>query len=136
MDITHYLRQVVILVHYNCLVAPPEKSAVALVTSVESLRIESIKMPHHSGKIPLGRAQTHMIVITHEAIGKYFHPPTIVNFTDGLKKGFVVLPVEKNLLPRTSAVHDVIDSSGILDTKRRRHTMLVPLQIVNYQPKI
>src|SRR5262245_16560303 len=78
-------------------------------------------MLHHPGKISLGRAQTHMIVVAHDAIGKYFHCPTIVNFTDGLKKPFVVLLVQEHPLPRTSTVHYVIDGSGILNTKRPRH---------------
>jgi hypothetical protein len=33
------------------------------VKSVESLRVESVEMLHHPGKISLGRAQTNMIVL-------------------------------------------------------------------------
>jgi hypothetical protein len=106
------------------LIAAPEKSAVAAVKSVESLRVESVEMLHHPGEISLGRAQTHMIVSAHNTIGKYFHCPTIANFTDGLKKSFVVLLVEEDFLPRTSTVHYVIDGSGILNTKRPRHEMV------------
>jgi hypothetical protein len=62
-----------------------------------------------------------MIAVAHDATGKYFHCPTITNFTDGLKKPFVVLLFQKHPLPRTSTVHYVIDGSGILNTKRPRH---------------
>jgi hypothetical protein len=32
-----------------------------------------------------------MIVVAHDTIGKHLNRPTIVNFTDGFKKRFVVL---------------------------------------------
>ena len=121
MNLANHLRQIVILVDDNRLIATPEKSTVAAVKSVESLRVESIEMLHHPGEISLGRAQTHMIVVAHDTISKYFHCPTIANFTDGFEKRFVVLLVEENFLPRTSTVHYVIDGSGILNTKRPRH---------------
>lgn len=63
-------------------------------------------------------------MIAHKTIGKYVHCPTIVNFTDGLKKPVVVLLVQEHPLPRTSTVHYVIDSSRILNTKRPRHEMV------------
>ena len=63
VNVAHHLRQIVILVHYNRLIAPLEKSTVAAVKSVESLRVESIEMLHHPGEISLGRAQTHVISI-------------------------------------------------------------------------
>jgi hypothetical protein len=130
------LRQIVILVNDNRLIPTPEKSTVAAVKSVESLRVEPIEMLHHPRQISLGCSQTHVIMIAHNAIGKYLHCPAIVNFADGLKKPLVVLLVEENSLPRTSTVHDVIDGSGILNTKRPRHEKLLPLEIVNCQPKI
>jgi hypothetical protein len=77
-----------------------------------------------------------MIVVAHDTIGKHIHRPAIVNFTYSLEKRFVVSLVEENFVPRTSTVHHVIYGSGILDTKRPRHEKLLPLEIVNCQPKI
>jgi hypothetical protein len=44
-----------------------------------------------------------------------------VDFADALHKEFVVLLAEKYFLSSAPTVHDVIDSSGILDTKWPSH---------------
>jgi hypothetical protein len=49
-----------------------------------------------------------------------------MDFTDGFEKPVVVLLVEKNSLPRTAAVHYMIDGSGKLNTKRPRHENELP----------
>ena len=48
--------------------------------------------------------------------GKDLDSPTVVNFANGLKKGFVVLLVKEDFLPRASTIHDVIDGFRIQDT--------------------
>ena len=44
-----------------------------------------------------------------------------MDFANGFKKGLVVLLVNKDFLPRASPIHDVIDGSGVLNTKRPGH---------------
>ena len=60
-------------------------------------------------------------MVPHKTIGKDLDSPTVVNFANGLNKGFVVLLVKEDFLPRASPIHDVIDGSGVLNTKRPSH---------------
>ena len=53
-----------------------------------------------------------------------------VDFAEGLKKDSVVLLLEKYFLSSAAMVHDMIDSSRVLDTKRARDDN------VNYQGKV
>lgn len=121
VDIAHHLGQIGILIHHNRLITPPEKRTVAVVNTVESLSVESIQMPHDAREISVWGTQTDVIVIPHQTVCKEFDSPTVMDFARGLKKGLVVLLVEKDLLPRASPVHDVIDSSRVLNTKRPGH---------------
>lgn len=47
--------------------------------------------------------------------------PTIVKFTNRVEKSLAVAPFGQNLLPGASTVHHVVDSSGVLNTKRPSH---------------
>jgi hypothetical protein len=62
-----------------------------------------------------------MVVVAHQTIGEQFHSPPLMDFSNGVNKGFVVRPVEKYLLSRAATIHDVIDGSGILNAKWPRH---------------
>ncbi len=53
-----------------------------------------------------------------------------MDFAEGLKKDSVVLLLEKYFLSSAAMVHDMIDSSRVLDTKRARDDN------VNYQGKV
>jgi hypothetical protein len=78
-------------------------------------------MPHDAREIALRGTQAKVIVVLHETVCKDLDSPTIVDFTNRIKKGFVVLLLEKDFLSRASTVHDVIDGSRILNTKRPSH---------------
>jgi len=78
-------------------------------------------MPHDAREISLWGTQTNVIVVPHQTVCKELDSPTVVDFANGLKKGFVILLVEKNFLSRASTVHDVIDGSRVLNTKRPSH---------------
>jgi hypothetical protein len=73
----------------------------------------------------------------HDARSKYFHCSTIANFAGGSKKRFVVLLSAKTFC-RESPLHYVIDSSGILNTKRPHHktgTTIARLSKINPTPE-
>jgi hypothetical protein len=88
---------------------------------IEPLRVKPVEVPHHAGEIRLRGAQTDMVVIAHQAIGEYLYSPTIMKLTERIEKSFVVSVFEKNLLPGAATVHHVVDSSGVLNTKRPSH---------------
>src|SRR3970282_3048118 len=121
MDIAHHWSQVGILIHHNGLVAPPKKSTVTAMNTVKSLSVESIQMSHDAREISLRGTQTDVIVIPHKTIGKEFNSPTLMDFTNGFKKGFVILVIVKDVLSSASTIHNVIDGSGILNSQRPRH---------------
>jgi hypothetical protein len=121
VDITHYLSQISVFIHHYGLVTPSEKRAVAAVFPVEPLCVESVHMSHDAREISLRGAQTEVIVVPHETVGKDFDSPPVVNFPNGFHKALVVLLVDKDLLPSASTVHDVIVGFGILDTKWSSH---------------
>jgi hypothetical protein len=121
MDIADHLRQITILVHHDGLVSPPKKRSVATVKPIEPLCVKPIEVLHYAGKIPLRGTQANMIVIAHQAISEYFHSPTIMKFSERSEKSFVVLFLQKSLLPGASTVHHVVDSSCVLNTERPSH---------------
>jgi hypothetical protein len=60
-------------------------------------------------------------VVAHQAIGEQFHSPTLMDFRNGVNKGCVVRLVKEDSLSGTATIHDVIDGSGILNSKWPRH---------------
>src|SRR5262250_1778291 len=88
---------------------------------VESLRVKSIQMPHRPRQIPLRGTQTKMIVIPHQTPPKHFDSPAIVDLPNRVKKHLPILFIDKDFVPRASTVHDVIDSSGVLNAKWPSH---------------
>ena len=60
-------------------------------------------------------------MVPHQTICEELDSPPVVDFANRFKKGFVVLLLEKEFLSRAPTVHDVIDGSRILNTKRPSH---------------
>ncbi len=87
-------------------------------------------------KIALRGTQTKVIAVRHQAPAKDFHSPAIVDFTNRIKKDLAILFIEKDFLPRPSAIHHVIDSSGILNAKWPRHDYAEYQKRRNRQQKI
>jgi hypothetical protein len=58
-----------------------------------------------------------MIVIAHQTIGEHFNFPPPMGFSYGLKKTLVILIVNESRLSGRTAVHDVVDGFGVLNTQ-------------------
>src|SRR5215468_12787150 len=65
--------------------------------------------------------QTKMIVIPHETPPKHFDSPALVDLPNRVKKHLPILFTNKDFVPKASTVHDVIDSSGVLNAKCPSH---------------
>ena len=113
MDIAHQLQQIAVGIHQDRLIPAPEKLAVAAVTPVEALGVDSVDMAHAPRDVGIWRLHEQMIVVWHQAIGANMDIPGRRGFLEKLDKYSVILVVIKYALSPAATVHYVIPGVGV-----------------------
>lgn len=96
--------------------------------AIEPLRVNVIQIAHCSGEIAQRCLKQEMIVVGHQAESMDLELPHFRCFGETFEKQSVVAGMIKNFLPRVAAVHDMINSAGILNAKRPRHSPPLTVQ--------
>lgn len=121
MDVATGLQEMPIGLNDDGLVASPEQWAVRAVTAVESLGIDVVQVPHRAAEVRLGGAHEQVVVVVHQAVCVKLDQKPRRQLAQQCKKlDGVVGRLEHGPLGR-STVHDVIPSSGELETQRSCH---------------
>jgi hypothetical protein len=94
-------------------VSSTKKLAVMVVTTVETLGVYSVYMPHTAGQITDRSMDQQMIMIGHQAIGSYLDIPSFIRLLKQTDEGLVIIGVQKNLFPSPATIHDMIPGTWI-----------------------
>ena len=113
MDIAQYFEKIAVRINKHCLVSASKQLTVFLVAPVETLGIDTVDMTHTTGEIAIRSMDQQMVMIWHQAIRRYFKIPSIRRLLKNLDEGFIVMSVQKNVLPSSATIHDMIPGSGI-----------------------
>ena len=114
-DIASQLKQVALLLDYDRLEAAPHKMTKPRMLSVEPLGIDTIEMPHASGKIGLRRLNKEMVVIGHQAVGVADPAETVDCGSKDLQKTQPISVVKKDLSTGISSAGNMIHSAFIFN---------------------
>jgi hypothetical protein len=110
-----------ILLHQNCLKPSLKEVPYPAMPLIESLRIDTVQLPHAYRKISVGCINEQMVMIVHQAIGVAEPIVPKGNIRKGIQEHFSVLIVSENCLSFVSSARDVIDSTWKLYTQRTCH---------------
>ena len=91
------------------------------VPAIEFLRVDSIQMPHCPRQIPAGRSDEQVVMIRHQRVSVYLQLKMPIAFAHQIKVGLIIVSINEDFLAAPAAVHDMIPSSGIFNSKRARH---------------
>jgi hypothetical protein len=110
-----------ILLHQNCLKPSLKEVPYPAMPLIESLRIDTVQLPHAYRKIPVGCINEQMVMIVHQAIGVAEPIVPKGNIRKGIQENLSVLIVSENCLSFVSSACDVIDSTWKFYTQRTCH---------------
>jgi hypothetical protein len=115
------LKKMAILLHQNCLKPSLKEVPYPAMPLIESLRIDTVQLPHAYRKIPVGCINEQMVMIVHQAIGVAEPIVPKGNIRKGIQENLSVLIVSENCLSFVSSACDVIDSTWKFYTQRTCH---------------
>jgi hypothetical protein len=115
-----------ILLHHNCLKPSLKEVPYPAMPLIESLRIDTVQLPHAYRKISVGCINEQMVMIVHQTVG--VAEPIIPkgNIRKGIQEHLSVLIVSENWLSLVSSARDVVDSTWKFYTQRTCHGYPIP----------
>ena len=93
VDIPYQFQQVAVGIHQDRFVPSPEQGAVAFVNGVEALSVDSVKMSHTTGEVPIRRLNQEVIMGRRQAVGGHLQIKHVRRFFQKVQKGNHVRPV-------------------------------------------
>jgi hypothetical protein len=108
--------------HQDRFIPALQKMPHILVSPVEKLGIDPVKVPHPSGKIFPGRFHDQMIMILHETVP--MANPTEPGYGGGkdIQEASPIGSIQKNRLPAVSPTGYMINGSSEFDTQWPSHS--------------
>jgi len=106
-------RKILPVVNKQRFIAPLEQMPPYFVSCIESLSIGPLKPSHSIHQIGFRSFQKQMIVIPHQRKGINMPPGTRTDFSECIKKQFVVSIISENRFLPVPATHHMIDRAGI-----------------------
>jgi len=114
-------------IHDQRLVAPTEQVAEELVPPVEATRL-SAQQPFHPGdQIGQRRLDDPMKMIRHEDIGVNLQARLSGSLAQRFDEALAIRIINEDQFEPVTAIHDVINRAGILDSQLAGHTRGVAL---------
>ena len=78
MNIAGHLCPIGLRLYQDGFVPPSKQCAIALLSPIKSLRVESVEVTHAPAQLPLWRMQQEVVVVIHEAVGVRFDAESLV----------------------------------------------------------
>ena len=122
MDITATGGKIGLSFNKEAFVSPLIKMAAATVLTIEIGSVGNVEMAHEFAEISKRSFHQQMEMIGHHDIAMQDYVIGLNGFCQDLQKLIAVVIVLKNSLPLIAAIGDMIHCTGILDSKRARHS--------------
>src|SRR4030065_698585 len=120
------LKKMAILLHQDCLKPSLKEVPYPAMPLIESLRIDTVQLPHAYRKISVGCINEQMVMIVHQAVGMAEPIVPKGNILKRIQEHLSVLIVSENCLSFVSSARNVIDSTWKLYTQRSCHGYSIP----------
>lgn len=125
MDVTGENGQIFVFIHENALVPSLVEMSDPFVTSIVIAGIGYIKLAHEFRKVSEGRFDQEVKMVYHEDIGVQLDGIDVQGLSEYLEKTSSISIVFEDCLPFIPTTGDVVDSVGVLDSKRPGHAVTV-----------
>ena len=113
MNIANQGKQIAFGFYQNRFVAPAKQGAVAFVAPVESLRVNTVYMPHAARNIGIRGLNQQMIMVWHQAVGCNAEIPLFTCVNQNVDKSNIIVSISENAFASSATVQDVIPCVGI-----------------------
>jgi hypothetical protein len=120
------LKKMIILLYEDPLKPSLKEVPYPAMALIESLRIDTVQLPHAYRKISVGCINEQMVMIVHQAIGVAEPIITKGNIRKGIQEHLSVLIVSENCLSFVSSARNVIDSTWKFYTQWTCHGYPIP----------
>jgi hypothetical protein len=120
------LKKMAILLNQDCLKPSLKEMPYPAMSLIESLRIDTVQLPHAFRKISIGCINEQMVMIVHQAVSVAEPIVSKGNIRKGIQEKRSILIVSENCLSFVSSTRNVIDSTWKFYTQRTCHGYPIP----------
>jgi len=106
-------------------ISPPKQLSVLFISTIETLGIGAVDMPHTPGDIAVRRVQQKMIVSRDQAIACHLKIEQFYRLLQDFDEDFIVPGSPEYLLSSPAPVHDMIPGARIFNSQWSGHDLII-----------